>query len=83
MEKHVFYAPVEIGQKIYVPYEDDDGEDGLIAVTVTEVASKGCFVSNHNPPQEDLGTYYPYCDLGRTWFTRPPKGGRQEQEMSL
>lgn len=83
MEKHVFYAPVEIGQKIYVPYEDDDGEDGLIAVTVTEVGSKGCFVSNHNPPEDDFGDYYPYRDLGRTWFTRPPKGGRQEQEMSL
>ena len=26
MEKHVFYAPVRIGQNIYVPYEDDDGE---------------------------------------------------------
>lgn len=83
MEKHVFYSPVKIGQKIYVPYEDDEGADGFIGVTVTEVGSKGCFTSDHNPPEDDLGTYYPYRDLGRTWFTAPPKRGRQEQEVSL
>ena len=83
MEKHVFYSPVKIGQKIYVPYEDDEGADEFIGVTVTAVGSKGCFVSAFDPPEDDLGIYYPYRDLGRTWFTAPPKRGRQEQEVSL
>lgn len=82
VEKHVFYAPVRIGQKIYVPW---DGEEGEIVdeLTITEVGSNGCFASDYDPPEDDLGTYFPYRDLGRTWFTRPPKGGRQVQEMSL
>lgn len=83
MEKHVFYSPVKIGQKIYVPFEDEDGADGFEEETVTEVGSKGCFVSVFDPPEEDLGDYFPYCDLGRTWFAAPPKRGRQEQEASL
>lgn len=81
MDKHVFYAPVEIGQKIYVPWDDKE-EEGVDEFTITEVGSKGCFVSDYDPAEDDLGDYYPYCDLGRTWFTRPPKGGRQVQEMS-
>lgn len=83
MEKHVFYSPVKIGQKIYVWYENDYGEEEVFEDVVTEVASKGCFVSAFDPPEDDLGIYYPYCDLGRTWFTAPPKRGRQEQEASL
>jgi hypothetical protein len=78
VEKHVFYAPVRIGQKIYVPW---DGEEGEIVdeLTITEVGSRGCFVSDYTPPEDDLGTYFPYRDLGRTWFTQPPKGGRQSR----
>lgn len=84
MEQNVFYSPVRIGQKIYVPLECD-GEEGEIVdeLTITEVGSKGCFVSDCDPTEDDLGTYFPYRDLGRTWFTRPPCRGRQEQEMSL
>ena len=84
MERNVFYAPVRIGQKIYVPYEDDDGgeEEIVEELTITEVGSKGCFVSDYDPPEDDLGTYYPYCDLGRTWFTDPPRRGRQEREAN-
>lgn len=84
MERNVFYAPVRIGQKIYVPWGFAIEEEEIVdELTITEVGSRGCFVSDHNPPEDDFGTYYPYRDLGRTWFTRPPKGGRQEQEMSL
>ena len=80
MKKNVFYAPVRIGQKIYVPIEMD-GKPYVDELTITEVGSKGCFVSDFDPPKDDLGTYYPYRDLGRTWFTRPPKGGRQEMSL--
>lgn len=82
MERHLFYAPVRIGQKIYVPIEMD-GKPYVDELTITEVGSKGCFVSSYAPPKEDLGDYYPYCDLGRTRFTAPPRRGRQEQEASL
>ena len=74
MEQNVFYSPVKIGQKIYVP-TDLDGEPYVGVLTVTEVGSKGCFVSAYDPPEEDLGDYFPYRDLGRTWLTERPKGG--------
>jgi hypothetical protein len=74
MEQNVFYSPVRIGQKIYVPI-DMDGESYVDELTITEVGSKGCFVSCYTPPEEDLGDYFPYRDLGRTWFTERPKGG--------
>ena len=76
MEKHVFYAPVKIGQKIYVLFEDEGGTEVMDELTITEVGSKGCFVSDFDPPEDDLGTYFPYRDLGCTWFTAPPKRGR-------
>lgn len=69
MEQNVFYSPVKIGQKIYVRLEID-GEIVVDELTVTEVASKGCFVSSYDPPEEDLGDYFPYRDLGRTWTTQ-------------
>ena len=74
MEQNIFYSPVKIGQKIYVPI-DLDGEPYVDVLTVTEVGSKGCFVSCFCPTEEDLGDYFPYRDLGRTWFTERPKGG--------
>ena len=50
MEKHVFYAPVEIGQKIYVPWDGEE-EEIVDELTITEVGSKGCFVSDYDPPR--------------------------------
>ena len=44
MEQNVFYSPVKIGQRIYVPI-DLDGEPYVDVLTVTEVGSKGRFVS--------------------------------------
>lgn len=61
--KYVFSAPVRIGDTIYALSED--GPEGL---TVTEVGSKGCFVSEFDPPEQDLGWYFPYEDEGTEWF---------------
>ena len=72
MEQNVFYSPVRIGQKIYVPTELN-GEPYVGVLIVTEVGSKGCFVSEYDPSEEDPGDYFPYRDLGRTWFTEHPE----------
>ena len=61
--KYVFSAPVRIGDTIYELSED--GPEGL---TVTEVGSKGCFVSEFDPPEQDFGMYFPYEDEGEEWF---------------
>lgn len=62
--KHVFSSPVCIGGHVYVPV----GEMGVDKLTVTEVASKGIFVSEFDPPEDDFGMYLPYEDEGDTWF---------------
>lgn len=62
--KYVFSSPVRVGGHVYVPV-DELGADKL---TVTEVASKGIFVSEFDPPEDDMGMYLPYEDEGDTWF---------------
>lgn len=62
--KYVFSSPVRIGNHVYVPVD----ETGVDKLTVTEVASKGIFVSEFDPPEDDLGMYLPYEDEGDTWF---------------
>jgi hypothetical protein len=61
--KYVFSAPVRIGDIIYALSEG--GPEGL---PVTEVGSKGCFVSQFDPPEQDLGLYFLYEDEGTEWF---------------
>lgn len=62
--KYVFSSPVRIGGHVYVPA----GEMVVDKLTVTEVASKGIFVSEFDPPEDDFGMYLPYEDEGDTWF---------------
>lgn len=62
--KYVFSSPVRIGNHVYVPVD----ETGVDKLTVTEVASKGIFVSEFDQPEDDFGMYLPYEDEGDTWF---------------
>lgn len=61
--KYTFETPVQIGDHVYTV-----DEFGVEEMTVTEVASKGLFVSEFDPPEDDLGLYLPYEDEGDTWF---------------
>lgn len=65
--KYTFQAPVQIGDHVYVIVHAD-GETTIDELTVTEVASRGIFVSSYNPPEDDLGWYLPYADEGESWF---------------
>lgn len=62
--KYTFETPVQIGDHVYAPAD----ELGVEEMTVTEVASKGLFVSEYDPPEDDFGLYFPYDEEGDTWF---------------
>lgn len=62
--KYVFSSPVSVGGHVYMQV----GEMVVDKLTVTEVASKGIFVSEFDPPEDDMGMYLPYEDEGDTWF---------------
>ncbi len=57
----------KIGDAVYFVCEDDD--DYFISENkVTDVSSKGFFVSNFNPPQDDLGSFELYDVIGKDAF---------------
>lgn len=60
-------VPLQVGDKVYTKYIDGDS---LVqeTLTVTEVCSKGFFVSAYNPPMDDMGDFIPYSELGKTYF---------------
>ena len=62
--KYTFQAPVQIGDHVYVIVHDD-GETIIDELTVTEVASRGVYVSSYDPPEDDLGWYLPLRGRGR------------------
>lgn len=68
MKKYKIGVPLRVGDKVYTRYIDGEM---LVAeeLLVTEVCSKGFFVSALVPPREDdLGDFIPYSELGRSYF---------------
>lgn len=64
---YTFTVPLQVGDKVYTRLILD-GELLQEELAVTEVCSKGFFVSSYNPPENDLGDFIPYTELGRTYF---------------
>ena len=61
--EYVFKTPVQTGDHLYARYDT-----GLEELTITEVGSRGCFVSNFAPPEDDFGDYIEYDRIGVEWF---------------
>lgn len=64
---NMFTPPLQVGDKVYTRFVSD-GELIQDELTVTEVCSRGFFVSIYNPPKDDLGHFIPYDQLGKTFF---------------
>ena len=75
----VSVPPCKVGDTVYFILEDTL-EEGLFisGETVTEVCSKGFFVSEFQPPKGDLGFYTLWDDLGKNVFL-----SREEAEKAL
>lgn len=67
-EGRVIVPPAKVGQTVYFLLECDD-EWCLSEDTVTEVCSRGFYVSAFSPPQSDHGHFTEYGELGGTVFT--------------
>lgn len=67
MSNHTFTVPLQVGDTVTVRYIDGEM---LVheQLTVTEVCSKGFFVSSYSPPRDDLGDYILYDQLGVRYF---------------
>lgn len=72
--------PCKIGQPVYFVCEDD--EDYFISENrVTDVSSKGFFVSNYDPPQDDLGYFELYEVIGDTAFFNKEEAKKKLKEI--
>ncbi len=62
-----FAVPLRVGDKVTARYIDGEM---LVheELTVTEVCSKGFFVSAHGEGNTDPGEYIPYSKLGTSYF---------------
>lgn len=65
--------PVKVGDTVYFLIEYDDFPElppGIEAAKVTEVGTRGFFTSAVIPPQDDMGDFTPWSELGKTVFLR-------------
>ena len=69
-----------VGDTVYMVLPpDEENIDGLVsAERITEVCTKGFFISSFVPPENDLGLYISYDALGTTIFRK-----RQQAEKAL
>ena len=69
----VIVPPVKVGDTVYFLIEYDDFPElppGIEAAKVTEVGTRGFFTSAFIPPQDDMGNFTPWSELGKTVFLR-------------
>lgn len=65
LAKDAFAPPVKVGDKIYVAIWDFLIDEWYIAdETVTEVGSRGCFVSGYRPARDDIDSFFPWENFG-------------------
>lgn len=59
-----------IGDKVYFILDDDIVDDGefICECTVTEVGSRGFWVSGSDPAEDDMSDFTPWDELGKTAF---------------
>ncbi len=60
-----FAPPVKVGDKIYVAiYDFVPGQWYIADETVTEVGSRGCFISGYRPARDDIDSVIPWENFG-------------------
>lgn len=74
-------VPCKIGDTVYVVCEDDEG-NFIQENKVTEVCAKGFWVSCYVPPENDMGLFESYEDIGKTIFFAKEKAEQKLKEIS-
>lgn len=65
--------PCKVGDTVYFRIEYEDFPELVTCVEpakVTEVGTKGFFTSAFSPPEDDMGDFTPWGELGKTVFLR-------------
>ena len=92
IRKHDFFAdyliengaivpPCKIGDTVYCVCEDDEG-NFIQENKVTEVCTKGFWVSCYVPPENDMGLFESYEDIGKTIFFIKEEAEQKLKEIS-
>ena len=81
LSEGVIVPPYNIGDTVYVVCEDDEG-NFISENKVTEVCSKGFFVSCYDPPQDDMGGFELYEEIGKTIFFSKQRAEHKLKELS-
>lgn len=71
---------VMVGQKVYTLLDDQiwDDDDLIAEELVSEVGSRGFWISSYNPPQDDMGIFFGWDEIGKEVFL-----SRDEAEKAL
>jgi hypothetical protein len=66
----VIAPPVRIGQRVYTLLDQEiwDGDDLIAEELVSEVGSRGFWISGCNPPQNDMGIFFGWDKIGKEVF---------------
>ena len=80
VENGVIAAPVRIGQKVYTLLDQEiwDDDDLIAEELVSEVGSRGFWISSCYPPQDDMGIFFGWDKIGKDVFL-----SRDEAEKAL
>ena len=81
IKQGVIVPPLRVGDEVYFILEDEMVEDGIYitpAHKVTEVGSRGFWISCYDPPENDMGDFIGWDELGKTCFIT-----REEAEKNL
>ena len=81
IENGVIVPLCNVGDTVYVVCEDDEG-NFISENKVTEVCSKGFFVSSFDPPQDDMGGFELYEEIGKTIFFSKQRAEHKLKELS-
>ena len=80
LSKGVIAPPISVGGEVHIIIEDKLCEGGIYSDphTVTEVGSRGFWLSAYDPPRDDMSDFIDWSELGKTVFL-----SRQEAERAM
>ena len=63
--------PVPVGQTVYMLFDEELAEDPISEETITEVGTRGFWLSSFLPARDDMSTFVSWEDVGsRAFFSR-------------
>ena len=70
IESGVIAPPLSVGDTVYIILDDDMVEDGkyIYPHRVTEVGSRGFWLSAYDPPKDDMSDFFSWSEFGMSVF---------------